>query len=345
MGVKGNILSVEERRHRSLAALLTSVVSIVLLILKFWAHNLTQSQAIFSDALESIVNVLVAFVALWVIWYSAKPADDDHPYGHGKVEYFSAAFEGGLISFAAIMIGMEAVRALLKGEGLHRLSEGLIILGVTAVINLLLGVFLISRGKKLSSAALRASGHHVISDSVTTVSIIIGLILVGWSGKYWLDPVLAFAVAAWLGWTGVKLVLNSIAALMDQQDPTVLEALAEVLERSRGPGIIQIHHARIIRSGWYHHIDAHVVMPEFWDVMQVHKAIKTFETKVISAYEFGGEMNFHVDPCRRAYCEACDLRDCHIRQEDFKKNLPVHLADLLSMKEPPEYLHKRNGQK
>lgn len=316
---------------------LSLIVSIALMIVKFWAHNLTESQAIFSDAVESIVNVLAAMVALWVIWYSAKPADQDHPYGHGKIEFFSAAFEGGLITFASVAIVSEAVQAWWNAEQVNRLNEGLILVAIAGGVNLALGLFLQQRGKTLSSVALKASGAHVISDFWTSAGVLVGLGLAQLTGMMWLDPVIAILVGCWLGWTGFKLVASATAGLMDQEDPQLLEALTGVFRKCIQPGIIQIHHVRVIRSGWYHHIDAHLVMPEFWDVKRVHEVVNQFERSVIQNYEYGGEMNYHVDPCRRAYCKFCDVMDCPIRQEPFQSAMRVRLEDLRSPVEPAEF--------
>lgn len=303
---------------------------------------MTRSQAIYSDALESIVNVVAAMMALWVIWYSAKPVDADHPYGHGKSEFFSSAFEGGLIAFASLMIVAEAVQAWIKGTTLERLNQGLLIVGAAGVANLVLGIFLKYRGDKLNSIALRASGDHVISDFWTSVVVIAGLVIVSVTGWAWLDPVLALLVGLWLAWTGLNLVLESIGGLMDQEDPAVLKSLTEVFTRSTQPGIIQIHHVRVIRSGWFHHIDAHVVMPEFWDVLKVHSKIDNFEKVVIQNYQYSGEMNFHVDPCRQAYCKVCELADCPIRREPFQgTTMPVKLEDIRSPVEPDEFRKRR----
>jgi cation diffusion facilitator family transporter len=341
MGIESRQLNENERRRRQQAVTISLVVSVVLMAVKFWAHNLTESQAIFSDAMESIVNVLAAGVALWVIWYSAKPADQDHPYGHGKIEFFSAAFEGGLIAFASLVICFEAVQSWWKGEQLQRLNEGLLLIGAAAVANLLLGLFLRHRGHALGSVALKASGTHVISDFWTSAAVVAGLFLVQLTGWAWADPVLAVGVGLWFGWTGFRLVAEAIAGLMDQEDPKLLKDLADVLTMSLQPGIIQIHHVRMIRSGWYHHIDAHVVMPEFWDVKRVHELMNQFERSVIHDYEYGGEMNFHVDPCRRAYCKVCNVQNCPIRVEPFESPMPVKLEDLRSPVEPVEFLRRR----
>lgn len=332
--IEGAELSQKEERSRKKAALISLSVGIVLMLSKFWAHNMTGSQAILSDAMESIVNVVAAGLALFVVYYASRPADEDHPYGHGKVEYFSSAFEGGLITFAAVLIVLEAIKNYFSGNDLKQLSAGLLIVAIAGVANLLLGLFLIEEGKKSGSTALRASGKHVISDFWSSVIIIGGLGLVMLTGFHWLDSVLAFLVGLFLAWEGIKLVRESVGGLMDEEDPGILEELAKIFDQIEFRGIIQIHHVRTIRSGWYHHIDAHVVLPEFWDVSTIHGVMLQFEKAVISNYKFGGEMNFHVDPCRRVYCHACDLVNCKIREAKFVEKIPNTVEHLRSQDEP-----------
>lgn len=205
---------------------------------------MTKSEAIRSDALESIINIITAALAIFVIYYAAKPVDTDHPYGHGKVEYFSAAFEGGLISFAAFYIIIEAIRALLGEYELHKLDQGLVIVFAAGLINLLLGLFLIKRGKKNKSTALKASGYHVISDFVTSAGVVTGLIIVHFTGYIWLDAVTAILVGLYLAYTGFKLVRESVGGLLDAEDIELLKELTQVFQKCMIPGIIQLHHVK-----------------------------------------------------------------------------------------------------
>jgi len=319
------------------AAKLSLMVGLVLLIMKFYAFYITKSEAIFSDAMESIVNVVAAAMALSVIVYSLKPRDVDHPYGHGKAEYFSSAFEGGLIIFAAVMILLKAVEALFNPHEVYRLGLGVVIVGVAGGANFVAGLFLLKSGKKNQSNVLVASGHHLISDFYTSLGVIIGLLLVRATGYSWLDPVVAIIVSAQLGYTGIKIVKNSFSGLMDAEDLKVLSELVKVFNKNATQGIIQIHHTKIIRAGKYHHIDAHIVVPEFWQIQQVHDEVLGFERRVLSEYSYEGEMNYHLDPCRRVYCSVCDLKDCAVRQAQFIEKRPVDIEDLRSKFEPEGY--------
>lgn len=315
-------------------------VSTLLMLVKFFAFFVTSSHAILSDALESIVNVTAATLALWIIHISQRPADRDHPYGHGKAEYFSSVFEGALISFAAIMIFIESIEALISGHRIEKIDLGLLLVLGAGVANAFLGVYLIRLGKKTQSVALVASGKHVLSDFYTSGAVILGLLLVRTTGLVWIDAVAALAVACVLAWTGFSLVRESIYALMDAEDSRLIESLGEHFTACRTEGIIRIHHARVIRSGNYHHIDSHVVVPEFWDVTTAHEQTNNFEKAVIERYAHSGEIHFHIDPCRRVYCHACDVKDCKIRREVFVQVIPFTFDELTSPTEPEDLQHK-----
>lgn len=321
-------------RIRNRAAWVSAIASILIFLLKVYAYRLTNSAAVFSDALESIVNVIAAVVALYVVRLSAEPADENHPYGHGKAESFSSTFEGGLIFFAAVMIIAESIKALIYHEPAQKLELGLIFVGASAVLNLLLGLYLRNTGKKHQSEALRASGTHVLSDVVTTVGVMVGLGLVLLTGWDWIDPVVAILVGLQLAYSGYKIVRESLGVLMDEQDEEVLENLARSLQKNRRPGIVDIHELRTIRSGRFHHIDAHLVVPEYWDISKVHTLGNAFEADVVHDYEFDGELAFHVDPCKKSFCSVCAVPDCPIRLAPFQQERPFTVKSLTGRPQP-----------
>jgi cation diffusion facilitator family transporter len=326
-----------EDKVRLRIAYVSLFLGIILLVVKFVAFEKTDSQAILSDALESIVNVLGAAIALVTIYIASKPADKDHPYGHGKAEYFSVAFEGGFIAFAAIFIFYEAIHNLISGNELRNLSQGILFVGGAGIANGLMGLYLKLSGKKLKSLALQSSGDHLISDFLTSVGLVVGLLIVEKTKKYWVDPVIAIIFGAFLGKTGFNLVVKSLSGLMDAEDFSTISKLGKVFAKNIFPGIIRIHHTRVIRAGRYHHVDAHVVVPEFWDVKKAHKETDRFEQLVFKDYPQEGEFHLHLDPCRKAYCEVCDLADCPIRQKPFVKRLSFTLEELTSPEEPEEF--------
>ncbi len=309
---------------REIATVRTSwislILSLVIMGLKFGAYEMTGSTAVLSDAVESIVNVVAAAMAFLVMRAVAEPADEEHPYGHGKLEYFSAAFEGGLIAFASLAIGNEAIRALIRGESLNQPDLGaFVMIGATAM-NLGLAFHLRSVGRKHKSEALMASASHVFTDVWTTVAVILGLILVKFTGWQWIDPVMALLVAGHLGFSGYKIVRRSAGALMDEVEPESLKDLAAAFQAHRKPWVIDVHNLKVIRSGHFHHIDGHLVVPEYWNVAQTHARADEYEEAIVAAYPFDGEIAFHVDPCERKYCTRCEMSDCPIRQKKFESS-------------------------
>jgi cation diffusion facilitator family transporter len=315
-----------QTRVRLHAGLISLVVAIGLLWVKFFAYQLTGSTAVLSDALESIVNVVAAVFALASLLFAGRPADRNHPYGHGKIEYFAAAFEGGLIAFAAIMIVREAWRGFFRAPELQQLDLGLTITFGAGVANAALGWFLIRTGKSTQSLTLVADGQHVLSDFWTSLGVIVGLLLVRLTGIVWFDPLVAAIVGVNLGWTGFWLVRHAAGGLLDEEDTKLLGRLIKALDAYRLPGIIRIHHLRAIRAGRFTHVDAHLVVPEFWSVERAHALAEGFEERVMSACGVEGEIVFHIDPCHRAYCAQCDVMHCPVRVDPFIAR-PPHSLD------------------
>ena len=313
------------------------LVSLALTAVKFAGWRLTFSQGVYADFLESIVNIIVGIVAIFVVRYAAKPADQDHPYGHGKIEYFSAAFEGGLIVFAALMIFFEAVPALLHPKPVEQLTLGAAIIFVCGVLNLALGFVLKKIGRRIGSPAIIANGEHITADFYTSAGVTAGLLIAHWTGIPWIDPVIAIVVGLQLGWTGFRVVRRSVGGLLDAEDREILNDLADALLKVNFGGVIQIHNTRIMRSGRFHHIDAHAVVPEFWDVAEAHDRTESFEARLMRIYPQPGELHLHVDPCRQAYCRRCDVPDCPIRLAKFEKRLVPDLASLTSPEEPDAF--------
>jgi cation diffusion facilitator family transporter len=314
------------------------VVAVVLLGVKFWAWELTGSQAIFSDALESIVNVVAAAAALLVLTWAGRPADRDHPYGHGKIEFFSAAFEGGLIFFAALVILWQATAAVLRGASPRELDFGLLLTGAAGVANGALGWFLVRYGRTHRSAAIEADGHHVLTDFWTSVGVVGGLAAVRLTGWWWLDSAIAGALALLLLATGWRLVRRAAGALLDEEEPAFLRRLIAALGPRIKDGIIRVHNLRSIRAGRFHHVTAHVVVPEFWSVQRAHDAAEALAARV--QHDLGDEagIDFHTDPCERMYCSKCNLEACSVRAQPFQGLSPLTVDEAV---EPDPRAHHR----
>jgi len=320
-------------RLRIRAAAISLGVGALLLGVKYVAFLATGSAAILSDALESITNVAGASFALGGILFAIRPADEGHPYGHGKIEYMSAVFEGGLITFAALLILWFSVQELIVGAELERVDFGLLLTVVAGFVNLALGAFLVRTGEKANSITLIADGRHVLSDFKTSVGVVVGLGLVWLTGMPIFDPLAALAVGLNLAWTGVGLVRHGAGGLLDEEDTALLERIVDAFEASTFPGIIRVHRLRAIRSGAITHADAHLIVPEFWTVETAHDASNAFAVAVLEAGDVEGEIVFHTDPCRREFCRVCDVPACPVRRFDFASRPPLTLEE--ARKEEP----------
>lgn len=315
------------RRVHVRAATLSFVVAIALLAVKFWAYLATGSQAIFSDALESIVNVVAAALLIAGLRYAARPADRDHPFGHGKIEFFAAAFEGGLVFFAAALILWQAAMAFWRGSELRALDFGLLLTLGAGLGNGALGLWLVAYGRRHASTAIEADGHHVLSDFWTSFGAIVGLVLVRFTGIAWFDPLAAGVTGLFLLATGWRLVRRAAGGLLDEEDPELLRALVAVLSPRMRSGIVRVHHLRAIRAGHFRHISAHLVVPEFWTVERAHDHAEALAAEVMRELPGDGDITFHTDPCERAWCGACDLDACPVRQKPFLGLAPLTVEE------------------
>jgi cation diffusion facilitator family transporter len=329
--------SVGSGRLRLRAALLSLGVGIVLVGAKYVGYVYTGSAAVLSDALESIINVVAASFMVGSVVFAVRPADRDHPYGHGKIEFFSAVFEGGLISFAAITIAWYAVMDLLRGPAVEEVELGLVITLACGLVNAALGWYLLRTGRRERSLSLIADGHHVLSDFWTSAGVVVGLLLVRFTGLAWLDPVTAIVVAVNLAVTGARLVRSAAGGLLDEEDTKLLAELVGAFESRRDPGLIRIHSLRAIRAGRFTHVDAHLIVPEYWTVEQAHRVVDSFEQRVLDSCSVEGEIAFHTDPCGRALCRVCEMMDCPVRQAPLAARPPLtvdeaRLADALFWK-------------
>lgn len=311
--------------------------------IKLWGWYITGSAAVLSDALESTVNVVAAAFAVFAIRYASKPADRDHPYGHGKIELLSAAFEGGLISFAAVMVFYTSGSALINGVDLRELDIGLGVMVIAGAANLILGSWLLKVGKETSSATLIADAKHILSDVWTTLGVLIGLGLVRLTGISWLDPLAGLMMGVILAWTGIKLVQESAHALLDREDPELLAKLVEAFNIAPVEGLTNVHRLRAIRSGDLIHVDAHVFVPAHWTVERAHEAITALEESFAEHAGFHGELALHLDPCSLALCTGCDVKVCPLRAAPFGERVPLTLEDAIS-NSGLERMRRREGR-
>jgi len=310
---------------------------------KFTLAELTLSTALFSDALESVVNVVAAGLLLFSMKVAARPPDADHPYGHGKVEFFSAGVEGALIAVAAVLILVEAVRELIAGPQIERLDLGILAGIGLAGANALVGVYLVHTGRRTHSLALEADGRHVLTDVFTTVGVVAGLVLVRLTGIVALDPLMAILVALSILRTGARLLRDAVGGLMDEADEPLLAGICDALEDAREPGWIDVHGLRVFRSGATHHVDFHLAVPRYFDADRLHEMNDRLEGLVDGAIPGASELIVHFDPCRPRQCGVCAMEACPVRAAPYSAREPFALADARRVDEALESGHPLPG--
>lgn len=300
---------------------LIAVFGIILFIGKIVAWKLTGSDAVFSDAMESIVNVISAFMGLYSLYLAAKPKDEDHPYGHGKVEFVTSGIEGALIAIAGIMIIYEGINSLITGKILQKLDWGIAIIAATAIVNYLLGYISIKKGKHENSHVLISSGKHLQSDTITTLGVVISLIVVYFTKIYWLDSVVALIFGFYIIVIGYKIIRKSLSGIMDEQDPDLLNQIIKVLEENRRTEWIDVHNMKIQQFGANLHIDAHITLPWYYSLRDAHNEMEKMIILLAQNTNRSIEFNFHMDDCKPISCPICQIADCPVREQDFVKRV------------------------
>ncbi len=298
-----------------------AIISIALFLVKITAWYITNSVAILTDALESIVNVIAGLIGVYSLYVSAKPKDIDHPYGHGKVEFISAAIEGTLISVAGLIIIVEAVNNLRHPHTIQKLDFGIYLVAATAIINYVAGTVCVNAGKKSNSLALIASGKHLRADTYTTVGIIAGLVLLLFTNIVWIDSAVAILFASIILITGYKILRSSVAGIMDEADIDLLKNMVETLNANRNVNWIDLHNLRLIKYGPTLHLDCHLTVPWYFNVNEEHHEIDTLSGLVRKKYGESVELFVHSDGCKDFSCAICDKFDCRVRQHPFEKKI------------------------
>lgn len=302
--------------------MISLVVSLVLTIAKFIAYFSTHSIAILSDALESIINVVAGVFASYSIYLASKPKDLNHPYGHGKVEFFSIGFEGGMILIAGCLILFKAGQAFVSPRELTKLSGGILIMLAAGIANFLLGLFLTRSGKQLSSITIQGNGQHILTDAWSSVGLIAALVLIHFTGWRWLDPLASLVLGALIVYKGYKLLRHSVSGLMDETDMQVIDNVTAILNKNRRPPWVDIHNMRAQQYGQNIHVDCHITLPYYFTLEQVHREIKLVEKTLSDHFTMGKvECFFHTDPCVPAGCPYCLMTDCPVRKYPFERRI------------------------
>lgn len=310
------------------AAIISLVVGLLMFASKISAYIITGSSAIFSDAAESVVHIFATGMALFSIILSNKPADESHFYGHGNVEYFSAGIEGFLIILAAVIIIYESTKSLITGVEIQKMDIGLYVITMAGLVNLFLGFFLIHTGKKTGSLTIVADGKHVLTDSYTSIGVMIGIILVLLTGINELDPIFAILVALNILFTGYKLIRQSVGGLMNETDEVLLNKISDILLSKRKKYWIDLHQLRFWKSGERIFIDFHLIVPFYFTVKESHDEEDYIKNELQKVFT-NAELKIHFDYCWEDLCKLCEYEQCNFRTEQLSENIKWNQKKLI----------------
>lgn len=303
-------------------------VGFILMLVKFTAFFITNSNAVLTDAAESIVNVIASAFAFFSIYLSSLPRDQNHPYGHGKIEFFSAFLEGFLIVLAGIVILVKTIYNLIYPESIQELISGSALIALTGLVNGLLGWYMIKQGKQLNSLTIVADGKHLRTDAVSSFGLMIGLLVIYFTNLYWLDSLISFSLAIYIIYSGYKLTRISVGGLMDESDTELVEKMVMYFNSQRKEEWIDIHNLRIQRYGDAYHIDCHVTLPYYFDLVKVHHEVSEID-KAMNRNDSKSELFIHADPCLPECCHYCNMKKCPVRFEPQTKNI-IWNADIIT---------------
>jgi cation diffusion facilitator family transporter len=310
------------------AGVISLVGGAAILGVKFVAWLVTGSTAVLADAAEQTVNIVASTMVVFSVVLASRPPDAEHPYGHGKAEFLSAAVEGGMIVVAGTFILIESIRQMVIGPELHRLGTGFVIAAAGGVANLMLGLYLVRVGRRERSSAVEADGVHCLSDVWITVGSLFALIAVGITKFAYLDPLVALVVSAHILRMGAKVVRRAAGGLLDEADFGLLASIAGHVEKIRRPEWVDIHQLRTWSSGWVSHVDLHLTVPRYFSIAEAHQEADELEAELLQAVVGPGDVVVHIDPCLPDQCAGCTVSECPVRGEPLQGRLAFSVENL-----------------
>ncbi len=306
-----------------------TVLSIIVFLLKTWTYILTHSLSVLSDTLESIVNIVATLVGSYSLYIASKPKDKDHPYGHGKAEFISSAFQGSLIIGVGCLIIYKSIDSFIHPVSLHNLDKGIWLLFTIAVINILTAFFVIRLGKKNNSLAIVSTGKLFQIDFFTTISVAIGVLLLILTGYDKIDAIIATILGFYIIYDGYKILRQSLAGIMDEADMALLEEVIFEINQSRNENWIDLHNLRVIKYGALMHVDAHLTVPWYYNVNEAHAAVDDLTSLIKNKFGNTIEFYIHTDGCMPFSCAICTLDNCEKRTSPSEKKLEWTMENVL----------------
>lgn len=290
------------------------IFSLLLFIAKMVAYLITNSVAVLTDALESIVNVTTGFITLYSISVALKPKDRNHPFGHGKIESLSASLEGIMIIIAGLVIIYEAGRRVFDPVMIQQLNIAILITGVAGILNYIVGMLSVRTGERHNSIALVSGGRHLMSDAYSTAGLIIGLLLIIITGRVWIDSLIAIIFGIIIIMTGVRILKETTSTLMDEADMVQLQDIVTAISQDRSDKWIEVHNLRLIKYGDSVHINCDLTLPWYMTISEAHKQSDLLKKKVSEGTRWPSDLTIHVDACYPALCRICPVKGCQVRK-------------------------------
>ena len=303
----------QKSRAPQLAMQLSLAVGFLMLATKAYAYWMTGSAAILSDAAESVVHVVAVSFAAYSLWFSRRPPDSSHPYGHDKIAFFSAGFEGAMIVLAAFYIVYESIHRLIVGPKLENLGAGTVLVLVAGLINGALGGYLVWVGKKHGSLIIEANGRHVLTDCLTSLGVVVGLGLTILTGWLRFDPIVAILAALDILWMGSKLIRQAIGGLMDEVDPATLNHIRQILVEMTSEAGVGFHGLRHRNAGNTNWVEFHLIFPKGTSLESAHALATKIEERIRQDSTMKTEVSSHLEPLEDHH--AVHTRD-HIEKFD-----------------------------
>jgi len=308
---------------------IVTALSILVFLLKVVAYVMTHSLSVLSDTLESVVNIVATFVGSYSLFIAAKPKDKDHPYGHGKAEFVSAAFQGSLIIGVGCLIIYKAIDSFTHPVSLHHLGNAIWLLSFIAIVNIVISIKLIRIGKKNNSLAIISTGKLFQIDFFTTAAVAIGIALLLITGNDKIDSIIALALGIYVIYDGYKILRKSLAGIMDEADMVLLEEVIAEINLTRNEKWVDLHNLRVIKYGTLMHVDCHLTVPWYFNVNEAHEAVDEFTQLIKNKFGASVEFYIHTDGCMPFSCPICTLQQCEKRTATFVKKLDWTLENVL----------------